>query len=258
MRKCNPILATPLVERKPTRQLRAERLKDPRAIEEAQALRYRIFSGEYGACLQGADSKLDSDHYDTHCQHIGVRDLHSGALVATTRLLDHGKASTLGGFYSEQEFQLNGLGALQGPILEVGRTCVDPAYRNGATIAVLWSELGEVLNEGGYRYLIGCASVSLQDGGVQASTIMRQLRARELYSDALTAVPRLPLPALQQPVPENLSVKMPPLLAAYLRLGARVCGEPCWDPNFKSADLFILLERSQLAARYARHFKMAV
>ncbi|MFU1924076.1 L-ornithine N(alpha)-acyltransferase, partial [Klebsiella pneumoniae] len=82
---------------------------------------------------------------DRHCAHIGVRDLDSGALVATTRLLDHRAAERLGRFYSEEEFHLSGLDALHGPVLEIGRTCVAPEYRNGATIAVLWGELAEVL-----------------------------------------------------------------------------------------------------------------
>jgi putative hemolysin len=107
-----------------------------------------VFSGEFNAKLKGAELGLDMDDYDVHCSHIGVRDLNSGRLVATTRLLDHAAASTLGRFYSEEEFSLHGLLHLQGPILEIGRTCVDPAYRNGGTIAVLWGELAEVLNQG--------------------------------------------------------------------------------------------------------------
>ncbi|MFH7407625.1 GNAT family N-acetyltransferase, partial [Pseudomonas syringae group genomosp. 7] len=79
---------------------------------------------------------LDLDDYDCHCSHFGVRDMNTGRLVATTRLRDHQAASTLGSFYSEEEFSLHGLFHLQGPILELGRTWVDPAYRNGGTIAV--------------------------------------------------------------------------------------------------------------------------
>ena len=51
---------------------------------------------------------------------------------------------------------------------------------------------------------------------------------------------------------------MPPLLKAYMRLGARICGEPCWDEDFQVADVFILLKRDELCPRYARHFKAAM
>ena len=132
----------------PARHLQAERLQGATALREAQALRFRVFSAAFAARLKGAEQGLDMDDYDIHCQHIGVRDLNSGELVATTRLLDHQAAARLGRFYSEEEFSLHGLGTLSGSVLEIGRTCVDAAYRNGATIAVLWGELAEVLNEG--------------------------------------------------------------------------------------------------------------
>lgn len=238
------------------RRLQAERLTSPHALREAQALRFRVFSAEFNAKLKGAELGLDMDDYDLHCRHIGVRDLSSGELVATTRLLDHHAAAGLGRFYSEEEFALHGLRHLQGPILEIGRTCVDTAYRNGGTIAVLWAELAEVLNEGGYRYLMGCASIPMQDGGIQAQAIMQRLRERHLCTENLRAEPKTPLPALE--LAGNVIAEMPPLLKAYMRLGAKVCGEPCWDKDFQVADVFILLKRDELCPRYARHFKAAV
>ncbi|MBG0844078.1 GNAT family N-acetyltransferase [Pseudomonas chengduensis] len=238
------------------RRLQAERLQGPAALREAQALRYRVFSAEFDAKLNGAELGLDMDDYDIHCSHIGVRDLNSGELVATTRLLDHQAAAGLGRYYSEEEFALHGLAKLEGPVLEIGRTCVDVAYRNGATIAVLWGELAEVLNEGGYRYLMGCASISMQDGGIQAHVVMQRLRERYLCTEHLRAEPKHPLPQLD--LPGNVIAEMPPLLKAYMRLGAKICGEPCWDRDFQVADVFILLKRDELCPRYARHFKAAV
>ncbi|NKQ10347.1 L-ornithine N(alpha)-acyltransferase [Pseudomonas sp. SST3] len=239
-----------------TRRLRAERLYGQTALHEAQALRYRVFSSEFDARLEGAEAGLDCDEFDAHCSHIGVRDLDSGELVATTRLLDNRAALRLGRFYSEGEFSLHGLTELDAPILEIGRTCVHPAYRNGATISVLWGELAEALNQGGYRYLMGCASIPMRDGGVQAQAIMQRLRERYLRTELLHANPRTPLPVLE--LPENVIAETPPLLKAYLRLGAKICGEPCWDPDFQVADVFILLKRDELCPRYARHFKAAV
>ena len=207
------------------RRLQAERLTGLHALQEAQALRFNVFSGEFNAKLKGAELGLDMDDYDVHCSHIGVRDMATGQLVATTRLLDHKAATTLGRFYSEEEFSLHGLGHLQGPILEIGRTCVDPAYRNGGTIAVLWSELAEILNEGAYSYLMGCASIPMHDGGIQAHAIMQRLRERYLCTEHLRAEPKNPLPTLD--LPSNVICEMPPLLKAYMRLGAKICGEPC-------------------------------
>lgn len=246
--------ALPLTTREP-RRLQAERLQGSEALFEAQALRYQVFGHEGGARLHDAALELDCDGFDIHCQHLGVRDLNSGALVATTRLLDHTTARRLGRFYSEAEFHLHGLSRLQGGVLEIGRTCVAAGYRNGATIAVLWSALAEILNEGDYRYLMGCASIPMHDGGIQAQAVMQRLRDQHLCHAHLRAEPRQPLPP--RVVPDNLSAELPSLLKAYLRLGAKVCGEPCWDPDFQVADVFILLQRDQLCPRYARHFKAA-
>ena len=79
----------------PERRLHAERLLGPAALREAQALRFRVFIGELKAKLKSAEHGLDEDGYDAYCEHIGVRDLNSGQLVATTRLLDHQRQSFL-------------------------------------------------------------------------------------------------------------------------------------------------------------------
>ncbi len=238
------------------RCLQAERLHTSHALREAQHLRYRIFRHEFGAVLPGAEAELDQDRFDPYCLHIGVRDLSTGCLVATTRLLDQTAARQLGHFYSEQEFQLEGLAELNAPILEVGRTCVDADYRNGGTIAILWSALAEVLNEGNYRYLMGCVSIPMRDGGIQAQAIVQRLLERFPVTEQLRAKPKKPLPF--QPLPSNVIAQMPPLLKAYLRLGARICGVPYWDTEFQSADVMILLRRDELSPRYARHFKTAI
>ena len=60
----------------------------------------------------------------------------------------------------------------------------------------------------------------------------------------------LPLESLEaDPQP-----KLPPLIKGYLRAGARVCGAPAWDPDFGTADFFMLLALDHLDARYAARF----
>jgi hypothetical protein len=51
-------------------------------------------------------------------------------------------AARMGRFYSASEFELDASQArLNGRLLEVGRTCIAPEFRQGAAIAVLWSGL---------------------------------------------------------------------------------------------------------------------
>ena len=103
----------------------------------------------------------------------------------------------------------------------------------------------------GYDHLIGCASISMADGGHAAASIYRRL-SESMSPLEYRVFPRCPLPldALRDDTPAEL----PPLIKGYLRAGAWVCGEPAWDPDFNTADLPILMPMARLDGRYARHF----
>ena len=130
-----------------------------------------------------------------------------------------------------------------------------PDYRNGATIAALWQGLGEYITGNNFDYVIGCASIPMQDGGREAAAIMAWLRERYLSAEHLRVRPKLELPAVA--VAASAERRLPPLLKAYLSLGARVCGEAYWDRDFRVADVFILFDIRNLSPRYARHFLTA-
>ena len=228
----------------------AEFTRSRRDIIRAQRLRYRIFSAEYGASLR-APFGLDRDRFDRHCLHLVVRDTHSGELVGYTRVLTAEAACRAGGYYSAGEFDLAMLQALPGRVAEIGRTCIHPAHRNGAVIAVLWSRLAQFMVEQQVDHLIGCASVALQDG-YDVGAIVSRIRERHLSATHQRVAPRLPLQQLT--LSADGGERMPALLKAYLRMGARVCGEPCWDPDFNCVDFFILLSLSEMPARYVQHF----
>ena len=51
--------------------------------------------------------------------------------------------------------------------------------------------------------------------------------------------------------------QVPALLKGYLRSGAWICGAPAWDPDFESADLFVMMPLANLDGRYARHYNVA-
>ena len=235
---------------KPTeKQLSARWLTSRRDILRAQRLRYRTFSEEFG--VKVGPFGIDRDRFDRHCLHLGVEDQSTGALIGYTRILQGTVAKKLGRFYSNNEFDLDNLWGLPGNTVEIGRTCVHPDYRNGATITTLWSALARYLITQQVDYLIGCASVSMSDGGAAVSGIMSRLRPRYLTDGSLRVYPRLDVPS---PIRPDESAVMPPLLKAYVRMGAKIAGEPCWDPDFNCADLFIFLEVNKMSARYRDHF----
>lgn len=222
-------------------------------ILESLQLRYRIFAGELGARLETAAAGIDADRYDPHCRHLVVRDTLTGGMVASTRLLTEQGARAAGGFYSENEFDLGFLAALQGRVMEVGRTCVDPGYRSGGVIATLWSRLAGLVVDEGIDYLFGCASIGLADGGAQAQAVLACLDRHHLSPPTRRVRAYNILPSPDRAIPES-APRLPPLVKAYVSLGARACGEAYWDRDFDCVDVFMLLDVAELAPRYARRF----
>ena len=221
-------------------------------VLEAQKLRYRVFAEEMGARLCSRTPGVDRDLYDPWCEHLIVRDEDAGRIVGTYRILSPAAARKVGGYYTENEFDLTRLQHLRSRIVEIGRSCIDAEYRSGAVIALLWAGLARYMLENDYDYLIGCASVSMADGGHNAASLYNRLRETHLAPLEYHVFPRCPLPLEQ--LRTDLEAEAPPLIKGYLRAGAWVCGEPAWDPDFNTADLPILLPMSKLEGRYARHF----
>jgi putative hemolysin len=221
-------------------------------IKEAQALRYRVFAQEMGAKLKTESEGLDYDEVDSYCDHLIVFDNATQKIVGYTRLLDQRQAQRLGRFYSQDEFNLDKILALPGRFLEIGRTCVDPDYRGGAVLTTLWSALVQYALEGEFNYLLGCASITPGPSGFAVDAVYRNIDAKNIAPPSLQAKPNIPVPhALRCQRDES---GIPPLLKAYLRFGALVCGEPYWDKDFNCMDLFVLLPLDQLKDRYSKHY----
>ena len=221
-------------------------------VTEAQRIRYKVFAEEMGAKLPSAALGLDIDRFDEFCDHLLVRDHGNSKVVGTYRILPPERAVAAGGYYSETEFDISRLQNLRDRMVEVGRSCVHPDYRDGATITQLWSGLADYIGKHNHEYLIGCASISMADGGHYAASVYNKVHKLHAAPSEYTVFPhcRLPLESLHG----DLEVTIPPLIKGYLRLGAYIAGEPAWDPEFNCADLFILMPVSRMNARYAKHF----
>lgn len=221
-------------------------------ILEAQRLRYKVFSEEMGANLSSAAEGIDCDIFDKYCEHLLVRESNENKVVGTYRILSPDQARKIGGYYAQTEFDLTRLLHLKDRMVEVGRACVHWEYRDGATITQLWGGLAQYMLQHRHAYMIGCTSISMADGGHVAASIYRKLRRLYAAPVEYSVFPRCPLPlhALNQ----HLDAPIPALLKGYLRLGAFICGEPAWDPDFNTADLLILLPISRMSGRYAKHF----
>ncbi len=216
-------------------------------VRAAQRLRYRVFAEEMGARLAG-EAGLDCDRFDAHCDHLIVRTGLSGEVVGTYRMLSFDQAQKAGGFYTATEFDMRRLAALGSRVLEVGRACVDPDHRDGFVLSLLWAALLDYIQARGYEYVIGCGSVSVADGDGSGVRVCDRVARERGAPDAWRVFPYHPFP-LHGAVDDG-AVALPPLMKGYFRLGALVCGEPAWDPQFRTADFLLLLPIAHMNPRY--------
>ncbi len=226
--------------------------RTPDAVREAQRLRYKVFVEELGARINNRHPGIDADVYDPYCLHLVVRDERLDKVVGTYRILTPEASRQIGNYYTDNEFDLTRLEHLRPRLVEVGRSCIHANYRTGAVIAMLWGKLAEFMLQHDYRYLIGCASVSMADGGHNAANLYVQHLDPHLAPLEYRVFPRQPLPF--ERLVTGKSAVLPPLLKGYFRAGAWICGDPAWDPDFNTADLPLLLPINRINPRYAKHF----
>ena len=225
--------------------------RDDEDLRAAQRLRYRVFVEEMQARLHSDEPGLDVDPFDAFCRHLIVRDRRNDEVVACMRVLLDTDAQRAGSFYSETEFEMGRLISAPGRVMEIGRVCVHADYRGGMVVSMLWAGLARFFQVTEYNRILGCASIPMIGDGANAMSVFATLAERYMAPEEFRVVSKLPLPLREGTVPD---ARMPSLLLAYMRLGAKICGEPSWDPDFNTADLVVVLDPAELRQRYARRF----
>jgi len=233
-------------------------------VEAALRLRFKVFNLELHKGLESSyDTGLDSDVYDTFCDHLIVKDKETDAVVGTYRLLRQEKAEKSFGFYSENEFDLTRIKKLPGQALELGRSCVAKEYRSLAVVNLLWAGIARYIEIHNINALFGCASFhSIEENDVaRAFAYLREHHfAPEQYRVFPTERYAMDLAGrTDHEYDENKVLRQfSPLLKGYLRVGGLVCGEPALDKQFGTVDFFTLLETDRITEKYKNHYwKMA-
>ncbi|WP_236794851.1 GNAT family N-acetyltransferase [Amycolatopsis sp. GM8] len=221
-------------------------------VVAAQRLRHAVFAGEMGAELHSEQPGLDVDRFDAFCDHLVVREDNSGEIVGTYRMLPPDRAAAAGQLYSDTEFDLTNLAGLRPSLVETGRSCVHPDHRTGAVVSLVWAGIGRYMLLAGHRYLAGCASVALADGGSFAAGVWDTIKAKHYAPDEQRVTPLNPWDSSEIARPSR--ALLPPLIKGYTRLGAKVCGPPAHDPDFGVADFFTLLDLHNVDERYLKFF----
>jgi len=255
----DPFRSPRAIERRAAPALAVTWARDQEDVRAAQRLRYQVFVEEMGARpvpLPTAPAGHDVDVFDDFCEHLLVRTApegdEPGQVVGTYRVLTPEAARRAGSFYSDMEFDLTRLRPLRERMVELGRSCVHSDHRSGGVILALWGALAQFMERNRLETMIGCASVSMRDGGHFAASLWNQLSQTHMAPIEWHVRPRIALPI--DDLDQTLDAEPPALIKGYLRCGARILGAPAWDPDFNTADLPLLTRIADLPARYRRHF----
>lgn len=238
----------------------------PADIDAAQALRYRVFYTERAAKPTPEMARLqrDFDRYDNLCDHLLVIDHDRGrgpeAVVGTYRLIRRAAAERAGSFYSSDEYDITRLVDYPGEILELGRSCVDPAYRTRPTMQLLWRGIAAYVFQHDVALMFGCASLSGTD------TQSLALPLSYLYYHHLAPPALRPVALAERYVDMRLMPEhevdpraalnlLPPLIKGYLRLGGFVGDGAVIDHQFNTTDVCIVVKTDLVTEKYYRHYE---
>jgi putative hemolysin len=232
--------------------------------DDACRLRFKVFNIELGEGLESSyRTGLDTDKFDTYCEHLLVEDKCDGRIVGTYRMQSGLAAERNLGYYSEQEFSFAPYEPLRAGILELGRASIDREHRTPEVLTLLWRGIAQYATDMGLRYLIGCSSLTSKDPaeGWQMYRRLEQYRVSPEFETVPTASFACPIeqegaqpqpsPCLEDalsPNPAETQVKVPKLLKTYLAIGARIGAPPAWDREFGTIDFLTLLDLKTVSA----------
>jgi putative hemolysin len=190
-------------------------------------------------------------------------DAADGRVVGTYRVMRRAAAAAKGGFYSESEYDIRPLLDLPGEILELGRSCVDAAYRTRLTMNLLWQTIAAYVFHHDVEVMFGCASLSGTDAAAHAKALsylyhyhlappaFRPKALPERYID-MRGVAR------EQLDPKAALAALPPLVKGYLRLGGFVGDGAVIDRDFNTTDVSIVVKTDLITEKYSRHYERGI
>ncbi|MBR5354622.1 MAG: GNAT family N-acetyltransferase [Alphaproteobacteria bacterium] len=247
-------------------EVRLTRTKEER--KQVRQLRYQVFCLEEGASATEEQKNLgeEYDAYDTYADYMAV--LHNGKIVGTYRIIDRDAAEKMGGFYTENEFNLSKIKRIKGNIAEMSRACVDPEYReDGLVIRLLWAGLCEYVVKRKVAILFGVPSFVGTKPAKSAQAISylyynhlspSHLRATVLKENLdpsidsrMTQMNILPRVFVDE---EEARKQMTPLIKGYLRLGATLGRGVFIDKAFGTYDVFVMLQTKNIDKTFQKHF----
>lgn len=223
-------------------------------LDAVLKLRFEVFNLELGEGLESSFlTSRDLDEFDNVCHHLIVEDTETGRIVGTYRMQTGEMAAAARGFYSATEFELSLLpfGVLDDSV-ELGRACVAGDHRNTHVLFLLWKGLASYVAHNQKRYLFGCCSLTSQDEG-EGLRVMELLEQQGHCHPSFSVAPR---PGLEckTALPDSPVANIPKLFRIYMHYGAKVCGPPAIDRQFKTIDFLVLFDVFEMNAQTRKMF----
>ena len=216
-------------------------------MREAQRLRYSVFAEEMGAQVSGP-SGLDVDPFDAYCDHLLVRDLDTLKVVGTYRVRAAAPWRACRPPVCRRRIRPV---APHAPARQDGRggPLAHSDYRSGAVIMAVGRRAYMMQN--GYETMLGCASVSMADGGHYAANLYQSLSAGSLTAPEYRAFPHTALPVDELQTGTVGAAAADQGLPASRREDLRCAG---LGSRLQLRGFLTLFRLSDINARYARHF----
>ena len=233
-----------------TSKYKLQTAKSIKDLSEIFKLRHDIFLKD------DSTSGYDIDAFDSICDHIMIKEAKTGRIIGTYRLIGSTFSQE---FYSQTEFELEGLLDTKEEKLELGRACIHDNYRNGSVIDLLWRGIGEYAKLSNARYLFGCSSIKITDPTISKG-ILEKLKNNGHTDDNFNISPTrkfyMNLNNIQSSEVSESEYKrlIPPLLKSYLAAGCKIYGEPALDKDFKCVDFFTILDINNIHSSYRRRY----
>ena len=236
---------------------------DGEELRRCLELRFEVFHREL--LKKKRTFGVDVDKLDLICDHLVIVDQRTNRVIGTYRL---NCSKFTGQFYSAGEFNLGKLLELPGHKLELGRACIDKDYRNGAVITLLWRGIAEYLTLTDSSHLFGCASLKTTDP-MEIGLVYKHLTQEGLIDHSYDVVPTKKFRVKKLPtilswieasptVYDRAAIQdlVPALFMSYVRMGAKILGEPALDRDFQCIDFLTLLKMDELNPIFMKKYKV--
>ena len=223
--------------------------KTAEEVDAALKLRYEVFNLELGEGLASAfRTGRECDEFDSDSEHLIIVDRKQQRVIGTFRLRTYETAKTTAGFYSSRQFDLSAFPPeVLAHAIEIGRPCIARTHRNTEAQMLLLKALGVSLLQKNKRYLFGCLSLSTRDP-MRAGRVFDQLSHEGHLHPQFRLMPRPGFKCLwyKASAGNGNEIAVSNWIRTCLQFGAKVCGPPAVNRQFRTIELPFFLDGKQL------------